>query len=166
MGKVVIFPNTRSISCLPTQTVVAEQAYLDLGHGIVHVVNNILHGVLELQLIEQFHAVVVDRDTGGLPQVPIYVMIAATNHSTTHRSTSITPAPLTTALFDTRLTVWGVTIPRMRGIREVRTSSRRPAPPHTRPRYVHMLMSAAPAPAGCPEHKIFRRNPLRSEARA
>ena len=54
----------------------------------------------------------------------------------------------------------------MRGIREVRTSSRRPAPPHTRPRYVHMLMSAAPAPAGCPEHKIFRRNPRRSEARA
>jgi hypothetical protein len=46
--------------------VAEEQAYLDLGHGIVHVVNNILHGVLELQLIEQFHAVVVDRDTGGL----------------------------------------------------------------------------------------------------
>ncbi len=84
MGKVVIFPNTRSISCLPTQTVVAEQAYLDLGHGIVHVVNNILHGVLELQLIEQIHAVVVDRDTGGLSPTGTNqnVMSTATNHST------------------------------------------------------------------------------------
>ncbi len=72
MGKVVFSQNELPFSLRHAQflvlphTVLEGQAYLDLFHVIVHVVNNILHGVLELQLIEQFHAVVVDRDTGGL----------------------------------------------------------------------------------------------------
>jgi hypothetical protein len=60
--------------------------------------------VLELQLIEQIHAVVVDRDTGGLSPTGTNqnVMSAATNHSTaTQEHIDHSHAPLTTASFDT-----------------------------------------------------------------
>jgi hypothetical protein len=100
MGKVVFSQN--ELLYLP-RTVVEGQAYLDLFHVIIHVVNNILHGVLELQLIEQFHAVVVDRDTGGLSTTDTNLQ-SESRHQPPDKpttSTSITPEPLTTAPFDT-----------------------------------------------------------------
>ena len=40
--------------------------HLDLGHCVVHVVDDVLHRVLELQLVEDRYALILHRDAGSL----------------------------------------------------------------------------------------------------
>lgn len=45
----------------------SSRAHLDLGHPIVHFVDDVLHRVLELHLVELRYAVISHRDTRSLP---------------------------------------------------------------------------------------------------